>query len=117
MTLIGSDVLQLLSELVVRGTGASFRGADFRNMSGPGVYLFLKSGLPLYVGSSNAALSRAAQRNHRQEIRARRDCDQVLLYPCRDQVAAKVLEKVLIRNLKPQYNKTHKGELPDRGLR
>lgn len=97
-----------IESLVVGGAGQRFKGNDFRDLRKPGVYVFLQNGLPLYVGMSKMLLGRVGHK-HRQAERAINECDEVLLYPCVSEEAAKELETLLIGKLHPKYNQNQFG--------
>jgi|SRR6266550_5026595 len=90
--------------LVIPDAGQSFRGNDFRSLCLPCVYLFMKEGLPIYIGASSSGISRPAQRGHRQSIRALKECDEVRIHPCKSIEAAFELESILIAKCQPKYN-------------
>lgn len=91
--------------LVIPDAGQSFKGDDFRSLCLPCVYLFMKEGLPIYIGAGSSGISRAAQSNHRQWCYARKECDEVRIYPCKSIDAAFELESILIAKCQPKYNK------------
>jgi excinuclease UvrABC nuclease subunit len=95
---------RIAAECMRKDSGASFSGADFRAMCGSGVYVYMRGDSVLYVGMGRAALSRCSFHNHQQASRARKECDCVLLYPCKSEAAARTLERLLITNLQPKYN-------------
>ena len=84
--------------------GTRFIGQDFRDLCGPQVYLFLKDGMPLYIGMSGNGIERCGGVRHQQAKRARNECDEVLIYPCRDKGSARRLEGLLIGRMGPKYN-------------
>jgi hypothetical protein len=58
-----------IESLVVRESGQQFNANDFRALIGPGVYIFLSNGLPIYVGmSADNLLGRAASPTHHKAI-------------------------------------------------
>src|SRR6266478_1822248 len=90
--------------LVIPDAGQSFKGDDFRSLCLPCVYLFMKEGLPIYIGASISGISRPAQRAHGQAIKALGECDEVRIHPCKSVDAAFELESILIAKCKPKYN-------------
>lgn len=97
-----------IQNLVVDGAGQQFDGKDFLALIGPGVYVFLFNGLPIYVGMSrDNLLGRASSNGHHQSA-ARSECDQVKLFPCKNWGAACDLEDYLIEIFQPKHNKRKK---------
>src|ERR1700693_1809122 len=93
-------------DLVLPEAGQQFKAEDFRQLIGPGVYVFLCNGVPVYVGMSNDnLLGRAAGNRHHKAI-ARNECDEVRLFPCKTSAAARELETYLINKCRPKYNET-----------
>jgi hypothetical protein len=88
----------------IPGLGQRFSGDDFRDLLRPGVYAFFKDGLPIYVGSSYSILQRAAYKDH-NATEARKECDEVFLFPCVSKEAAESLETFLIGKFRPRDNK------------
>jgi hypothetical protein len=105
---IDSKDLEVISGCVIPDSGIRFNGPDFRSLTGPQVYVFMKAGMPLYIGMSGNGMSRCANRVHKQAEVARAECDSVLVYPCVDRKAADKLESLLIKNMQPKYNKGKK---------
>jgi hypothetical protein len=103
-TLIRNE-LRELSPLLSADSGIRFQGDDFRSLCGPQVYVFMRSGEPLYVGMSSNGIERPASVRHKQAAKARAECDEVLIYPCKSVNAAIKAETILISLLKPTYNK------------
>lgn len=97
-----------IHELVVPNAGQSFNGNDFRDLLSPGVYVFLKDDIPLYVGMSKRLLGRIGNK-HSQAALAIIECTKVLIYPCRSVDRAKKLELFLISRMKPKYNVNRGG--------
>jgi hypothetical protein len=93
-----------IESLVVETGGAEFTGETFRQLCGPGVYMFMLGDLPLYVGMGGDLLQRCAQKAHRHAKTARAECNRVLIWPCQSEEKAKLLEELLICKLKPKYN-------------
>lgn len=93
-----------IESLVVEGAGQSFKGDDFRMLCKPCVYMFMKNGLPIYVGMSRNGISRPASRAHAQAEHARSECDEVKIYPCVSEDAARNLEEMLIAKTQPPHN-------------
>lgn len=97
-------------ELLKAGDGARFKGEDFRSWCGPLVYMFTKADQALYVGYSRNGIGRAAN-PHRQALRARSECEELLVFPCGDTASAQELEELLIAELQPLYNKQQRRQL------
>jgi hypothetical protein len=93
-----------LSQLVLPQAGQKFQASDFRDLLKPGVYLFMRGGLPLYIGMGKRLLGRIGGL-HKQAGLAIEECDEVLMYPCVSLKAATELETLLIGQLRPRYNK------------
>lgn len=98
-----------IERYVIPNSGNQFTGDDFRLLCRPCVYLFMLNGLPLYIGMSGIGIVRSAARNHHHADLARKECDQVLIYPCLSVDAAYSLEKLLIHVLSPKYNERLRG--------
>ncbi len=96
-----------LSKLVLPEAGQKFKASDFRDLLKPGVYLFMRGGVPLYIGMAKRLLGRVGGW-HKQAESAIQECDEVLLYPCVSVETALQLELMLIGQLKPLYNKQRK---------
>lgn len=88
---------------IIPDSGFSFTGEDFRAMAQPCVYLYLLGNEALYVGMSGNGISRASSRTH-QSASVRQEADRILLYPCHSLKAARDVECILIKALKPKYN-------------
>lgn len=84
-----------------------FSGSHFRDLMLPGVYVLVKNGLATYIGYSNCLLHRVASPKHHR-LKTERDCDELLLYPCRNEKDAQELEEILIRHLRPKLNQRGK---------
>ena len=114
MHLMGSK--ETFDGLIVPNGGSRFSGDDFRLMGGPIVYCFLRQNTPLYVGMSKAGLSRPGARVHKQAETARRECDEVLIFPVRNAADASKLERLLISVFRPEYNRQrpHLSEVAER---
>ena len=54
---------------------------------------------------SGDGMARSASSGHKQAIRSRKICDEVLIWPCVSRNAANRLERFLIASLKPKFNK------------
>lgn len=93
-----------IEPLLIDGAGQSFSGDDFRMLCRPCVYMFMKDGLPLYIGMSSHGIQRVAQKAHRQAMLSRAECDEVKVHPCISVDAARQLETYLIRRMRPKYN-------------
>ena len=94
-------------KLAQRQAGQKFKASDFRDLRKPGVYLFMKAGLPLYVGMGSNLLAACSRSQYLYSRELSIDSmDEVLLYPCVSLDAAKELETLLIRELKPKNNRT-----------
>lgn len=96
----------LFSNEIAKYTDAGFRfkGGDFRKMCGPQVYLLIRNDRALYVGMSAKGISRVSDPEHAQAERARKLCNEVLIYPCKTKGDAAKLEQILIAAFQPQYN-------------
>lgn len=101
-----------IEALTIPEAGQQFSGDDFRSLTKPGVYVFVRENEILYVGVSHSLLSRASHGSHDQDDKARRECDKVLLYPCRNDECARTLESILIYAMKPKYNRTFHRRAP-----
>lgn len=99
--------LDEIESLTIAGAGQSFTGSDFRSLRSPGVYALMLKDVCLYVGMGGNILGRIGGQSHHC-FRAIRECDRVLLWPCRSVDAAFKLEIILIRRLKPSYNKANR---------
>jgi len=93
-----------IEELVIENAGQSFVGDDFRMLCKPCVYMFMEKGIPIYIGMSGNGLTRPLQRGHRQWYRARKECDELRIYPCKSIEAARQLERILLCRTQPRYN-------------
>lgn len=100
-----NDISEIES-LVVEGAGQSFTGDDFRSLRRPGVYALMLGDVCLYIGMGRNMLGRIGGESHHCWL-AIRECDKVLLWPCKTHDAAFKLELILIRRLKPRYNKVN----------
>ena len=101
--------LKTLERLAPSG-GFEFSGATFRQLVGPGVYVWLRGDQALYVGASRTAFSRAADRRHHriQLGEDMADDDAMLFYSCTTMAVALKLETKLIHALRPRYNSRSK---------
>src|SRR5271154_1626438 len=90
-------------------TAITISANDFRALCMPGVYVFwrLQVGserVALYIGSSRRVISRMSNPNHDQAQRALRECTQVELILCKNEIEARALEQRLIDGERPLYN-------------
>jgi hypothetical protein len=98
---------QFLAE--VNGLPESFSNAQLKAMMRPCVYLFLKDGSALYIGSSTNGLMRfGAPTHHHADVREQ--ADEVRVIWLKEKVDPALLEAYLIRRLNPPYN----GRQPQR---
>ena len=93
---------QEIETLIIPNSGQSFTGDDFRMLLKPIVYMFMKAGLPLYVGMSRRGITRPSGAHH--VAKAREECDEVKIFPCINEGAAYRLEQILISRTNPLYN-------------
>lgn len=91
-----------IEDLVINGAGQQFIAKDFRSLLLPGIYILMRGEECLYIGMSGRLLGRIGGRHHQK--RAMRECDKVLLFPCKSKEAANALETILIGKMKPKYN-------------
>lgn len=91
-----------IEELVICGSGQSFKGGDFRDLLRPGVYILIENGVVLYVGQSKRMMARMSGKHHKNELFMR--ADEIRVYPCRTAKDAYELERILIDRLKPTHN-------------
>lgn len=100
-----------ISRLTLPLAGQKFKASDFRTLRRPGVYLFLLAGEPLYVGFGKNLIAACSRSQYLYSRALSIDsCDEVLLYPCKTVEAAKELETLLIRELRPKHNRTHRED-------
>lgn len=99
--------VEQIRKLSISYKAQKFRGSHFRDLMLPGVYVLVKNDLATYIGYSNCLLHRVASPRHHR-LQAERDCDELLLYPCRNEKDAQELEQILIRHLRPKLN--HRGK-------
>ncbi len=97
------DILIDTVNKTVSGKGISFKGEDFRQLSMPCVYIFLRDSKALYIGMSGNGIGRPTGR-HNQAVIAKKMCDEVIIYPTNSVEDANKLEDVLIGILRPEYN-------------
>lgn len=89
--------------------GQKFKANDFRDLRKPGVYLFLLDGNALYVGMGKSLIYACVRTGyHYGRDMAIEQADEVLMYPCVSSEAARELEIMLIKSLRPKYNRMHK---------
>jgi hypothetical protein len=92
--------------------GQSFTPGDLEKLTRPCVYIFLKNGEVLYVGSSANGLIRFASPSHHKAM-VRITGDEIRVIWQEDESTARILEARLIRQLRPRYNgKADTRELP-----
>jgi hypothetical protein len=88
---------------------------DFRALCSPGVYIFWRKesddrlnvsyrGTALYVGSSKRMMSRMCNPRHNQAQQALKECNQISIRFCANELSARDYEQYLIMKLKPKYN-------------
>jgi hypothetical protein len=97
-----------LEELVIAEAGQHWKGSDFRQVLGPGVYVLLDGDKPLYVGRGNNLLRRLSGLHHKRDVIDA--CDTIKMFPCISIQASIELEQHLIGKMQPKYNdgiKTH----------
>ena len=109
--------LDELSQHVVSESGAEFKGEDARAWTRPVVYVFLLNQKALYVGMSKNGAGRIFDPKHSQAIRARAECDKVMMWVCRSRHDAIRAEHMLIHYLRPAYNKNAKTAYINRRMR
>ena len=78
------------------------RITNWKAYCGPGVYVCLITGEPVYVGSGKNLLARVSSSAHHKRVFAL--CDEVLLFPCESIAAARELESVLLSMMQPSMN-------------
>ena len=93
-----------VSYCLLNQQGFEFRAQDFTDLMRPSVYLFLKDGLPSYIGLSSHGVARTAGANH-QKASLRANADRILIYPCKSLALAHRLERALILAIQPPANK------------
>lgn len=103
-----SEPIHRLRKLIVSDTGIRFAGDDFRNLCKPSVYMFMRSGRPLYVGMSDSGIARPAQKGHRRGAQATKICDEMMIWACVGVPEARELESILIDYFKPMLNQRGK---------
>lgn len=92
-------------------TGLEFDARTFRELAGALVYVWLRGDQVLYVGMSRIGLGRpTSARHHRLRLEAVQDTDRMLVWPCAGEAAARALEHLLIRTLRPQLNQRVKHQ-------
>lgn len=84
------------------------KGDDIRLLLGPLVYLALGRNDILYVGMSSVGLSRVFAQNHSVISNIIKDITSIELYQTRTVEEAESLEKKLIKEMQPKYNKLGK---------
>jgi hypothetical protein len=87
----------------IESAGHEIDGPTFGQFLGPGVYIVFRRGDPLYVGSAQNMMYRMSHPKHAQRETIE-TADKVRLLPCRSHAAAKRLEAVVIRFLRPLLN-------------
>lgn len=87
----------------------SFAPDHFDQWIRPCVYLFLRYGEPLYIGSSVNGMMRFACPNHHQR-HVRQQSDEVLVLWFASAAEAKEMEKHLIADFTPKFNRIGNGK-------
>lgn len=99
------DLTERIRGLVVADSGISFEARAFEKLCGPIVYLFMKRGQPLYIGMSKRGLARPGSHlHHRAETIS--VSDEVMVWGCPTEQAARELESLLIGALNPLLNRS-----------
>ena len=94
-----------IESLVIKDAGVEFNGNTLRDLLRPCVYVFLENSTALYVGSSGNGASRPFYIKHKQARSAMDICTRLLIYPCQTKATSKKLERILISELHPIFNK------------
>jgi excinuclease UvrABC nuclease subunit len=93
-----------ITELISQDTVCqSFTTKELQNMLRPCVYIFLRGGVPLYVGSSANGLNRINHNGHHRR-HVREMADEVRVVWCKRAHHARMLERRLIKKLEPEFN-------------
>lgn len=71
-------------------------------LRGPGVYMYCKGDLALYIGASKKVAGRILARNH--HVTRLNEATSLLIFPCKDWETAKALESEMIGELRPELN-------------
>ena len=89
--------------------GMEFTGAVFKQLIGPGVYVWLRGDEVRYIGASRSAVWRAGSPQHHRIALGKEVAheDSMLFYPCETLANALELESELIQALRPRLN--HNG--------
>ena len=97
-----------IDNLVIDGSGQEFKGDDFRQLLGPGVYVIMHKDRPVYVGSGKRLLGRVGGRHHKQDLFV--EASRILLFPCKGIEEAQELERQLINRFMPIGNQRNMRE-------
>jgi hypothetical protein len=81
----------------------TFTHADLKAITRPCVYIFMKSGVPLYIGSSTDGVLRFASSTHHKKV-LRKAADDIRVLWFKKAWEAKDAEEELIKSLKPPFN-------------
>jgi hypothetical protein len=95
----------------IEGNGLVIGGETFRKLSRPIVYVFVYDGIPYYVGMSKQGIIRPCAREH-AAAKLREVAEEVRIYPCQSESAAKMLEAFLIGKWKPAWNAVNGTPVP-----
>jgi hypothetical protein len=101
--------LQKIEQLVKAQAGQQFKGSDFRELLGPGVYVLLSKSKPIYVGRGNNLLRRLSGLHHKRYVID--SCDELKLFPCISVQASVELEELLIGSFQPRFNDKQKTSM------
>jgi excinuclease UvrABC nuclease subunit len=89
--------------VVAAAENQTFTNAELRALTRPCVYLFMKAGVPLYIGSSANGLVRVANRTH-HKLDVRLAANEVRVLWFRTARQARCAERELIKSLNPAFN-------------
>lgn len=88
----------------------TFSQKDIGLIKSPCVYLFIKDGVALYIGSSKNGLERVIHgSHHRADVREQADKIEVIW--CKKEQHARDLELQMIRKLQPRFNRRRQGSV------